>query len=193
MEKADDSGRTLEQNKGVPPQESTRDIKSNGHPILFSGIGDLFLVIFVALFFRGTNKGGQEDIRSLQVRLGDLENRLIAQLEESAQKIALLESQFMNLEESIAELKGSEAPLKSRLDQISQKIDQLEERLVPVAMKTEAPASSQAKNRYHEVRKGETLYGIARTYGISVDKLCRLNQITARTIIRAGQKLLVAD
>jgi len=51
---------------------------------------------------------------------------------------------------------------------------------------------SHSKERYYVVRSGDTLYGIAKQQGISVDELCRLNTITKTDPIHPGQKLLVA-
>jgi lipid-binding SYLF domain-containing protein len=51
---------------------------------------------------------------------------------------------------------------------------------------------SHTKERYYLVRSGDTLYGIAKQQGISVDELCRLNTITKTDHIYPGQKLLVA-
>jgi hypothetical protein len=51
----------------------------------------------------------------------------------------------------------------------------------------------QTKDRYHEVRRGETLYRIAKKYGISVQELCRLNDINSNKIIQPNQKLLVSS
>jgi murein DD-endopeptidase MepM/ murein hydrolase activator NlpD len=48
--------------------------------------------------------------------------------------------------------------------------------------------SSQATH-LHTVKSGDTLYGIARRYGTSVDALCRLNGIRAESILRIGQKI----
>lgn len=44
--------------------------------------------------------------------------------------------------------------------------------------------------RYHSVRKGETLSGIARRYGLSRDELRRLNNLRSEKI-SVGQKLLI--
>ena len=46
-----------------------------------------------------------------------------------------------------------------------------------------------AKARYHTVRKGDTLSGIARRYGTTVSKLCQLNRISSKKILRIGQKI----
>lgn len=44
---------------------------------------------------------------------------------------------------------------------------------------------------YHTVRRGESLYTIARRYGISVRYLCALNGLSTRSILRPGQRLRV--
>lgn len=43
------------------------------------------------------------------------------------------------------------------------------------------------RSRVHKVKSGETLYSIARKCGISVDRLCRLNNIKRNTTLRPGQ------
>ncbi|UCF58134.1 MAG: LysM peptidoglycan-binding domain-containing protein, partial [Deltaproteobacteria bacterium] len=40
---------------------------------------------------------------------------------------------------------------------------------------------------------GETLYRIAKKYGITVDELCRLNDMAPSQVIKPGQKLLVSS
>jgi lipid-binding SYLF domain-containing protein len=51
---------------------------------------------------------------------------------------------------------------------------------------------SQAEGQYHVVRSGDTLSGIGRQYGVSVDELRRLNNIGKKDYIYPGQKILVA-
>lgn len=48
-----------------------------------------------------------------------------------------------------------------------------------------------SNSKYHKVRSGDTLSGIARKYGTSVDKLCRLNGLRKNTVIQIGQKIRV--
>ena len=45
---------------------------------------------------------------------------------------------------------------------------------------------------YHEVKPNETLYSIARRYGISANEIYRLNNLKQTQNIKPGQKLLVA-
>jgi hypothetical protein len=46
--------------------------------------------------------------------------------------------------------------------------------------------------RFHTVEKGEHLYTIAERYGTSVEELCELNGISRRSVLRAGQQLMVS-
>lgn len=51
---------------------------------------------------------------------------------------------------------------------------------------------SQAEGQVHEVQSGDTLYGIAKKYGMSLDELCSLNSISKDQTIYPGQKIQVA-
>ncbi len=63
-------------------------------------------------------------------------------------------------------------------------------KLLRVPVLTKAATPNQSGN--HTVQKGETLYSIARQYGISVDDLKRLNNITENEI-SLGQNLVVSS
>ena len=47
----------------------------------------------------------------------------------------------------------------------------------------------QTATRYHKVKKGDTLYGIARKHGTSVNAICRLIHITTKVRLLPGQIL----
>ena len=55
--------------------------------------------------------------------------------------------------------------------------------------KTADTYSSQVPSQVYVVKKGDTLYGIARRHGTTVSKLCRLNGISENAILRIGQKI----
>ena len=46
-----------------------------------------------------------------------------------------------------------------------------------------------SKHRYHRIRSGDTLGKIARLYGTTIERLCRLNGIKRTSILRIGQTL----
>jgi murein DD-endopeptidase MepM/ murein hydrolase activator NlpD len=45
------------------------------------------------------------------------------------------------------------------------------------------------KRKYHKIRSGDTLSGIARRYGTTIRNICRLNGIRSTTTLRIGQTL----
>jgi len=51
------------------------------------------------------------------------------------------------------------------------------------------PLASQ--ERIHVLKEGETLYGVARTYGVSFSALLEANKISDANRVRAGQKIVV--
>ncbi len=60
--------------------------------------------------------------------------------------------------------------------------------ITPETFSHVAKARSRA---YHRVKSGDTLGGIARRYGVSVNTITRLNGISTRSILRIGQNLRV--
>lgn len=45
---------------------------------------------------------------------------------------------------------------------------------------------------YHRIRKGDTLGAIARRYGLSVSKICSLNNITPKSTLRVGKSIRIS-
>lgn len=54
------------------------------------------------------------------------------------------------------------------------------------------PGSAESADRTHEVRSGDSLWSIARKYGVSIDQLREFNRLGARTMVRPGQRLKLA-
>jgi len=110
---------------------------------------------------------------------------------------------FLELEKQATELKkpieNSESSPKGSQDETSREADQGEKQTASATAKSEALSASSANptgqvmTQYHEVQSGESLYVIAMKYGLSVDELCRLNDMHPSQIIRPGQKLLVSS
>jgi LysM repeat protein len=51
--------------------------------------------------------------------------------------------------------------------------------------------ATKLKSKYHVVKKGETLGKVAYRYGISVSSLARMNRISTKAKVRAGQRLRI--
>ena len=65
-----------------------------------------------------------------------------------------------------------------------------EKRYTPPTQSAKPAASAPAK-KYHTVKSGDTLYGLAIKYKTKVSEICRLNGIKESTILKLGMKLRV--
>lgn len=121
--------------------------------------------------------GGEKDAdetADVEARLEQMERRL-AQVEASETKIALLESQFTRLQKSIEEM------------------NRLVVLMTEVRDEPRPKPSSSAKGVFHTVRRGDSLYIIARQHGTTVGELMRLNNLSRGRLIHPGQRLRVSE
>ena len=190
--------------RNIRKDENTRrpkaplDFKAQRKTLILGGAGILLLlIILITLFSTGGSEISTEYLASIQARFNQLEERL-TRLEGMEDKIVFLGKQDKELRQYVAETERSGRSLTKRLDKLTQKLDQLKKTTASAPAKTETPLTIQRepfsldKGRYHEVRSGDSLYWIAQQYGTSVDKLCRLNDMTPNQVIYPGQKLLIA-
>ena len=195
---ADDLGH---RRKGTPTRRPKLSLpfKPKRNVLILGGAGILLVlvIVLVALFSGNGNEPSANNLLAIQARLDQLEKR-IKHLEGMEGKLVFLEKQVKQPLHRGAETERAGSSLTEQLEKLSKRLDRLEKRMVPVPAKAEAPLTPQEKpsppkkGRYHEVRSGDTLYRIAGKYGITIDELCRLNNISPRHIIYPGQRLLVA-
>ena len=164
----------------VRADRRARDEKNDRLLLRYIG-GLLALTILLVLFF------------------GFQQYSMSQQFNEMAMNLTNLELRIGGLERQQAELQGktSNSVIVNEVDTLSSKVSALEKRMtLSQANKkssTDSPKQSKAvKKRYHEVKKGETLYRISKQYGITVDELRRLNKLSPNQPIEVGQKLLVS-
>lgn len=148
------------------------DSKGLRKTLILWSVGILLLALVMVLLFRGDDKEVLEELVAIKDRVVQLEKRL-PEFERAGERVARLEGRVSGLKKSISKLNRSVAS-KSR-----------EPRVVK---KTSTPP---AKGRFHKVGPGETLYGIAGKYGVTVDQLRRYNNLGKNQGIRPGQKLRI--
>ena len=164
--------------------------------LILGGTGILLIIIIIALLLRGGSEISRKDLNDLSARVGSLENQLL-HLGRIERRVAHLEQQEKRLQQSVGEVNGSTRSLKQQLDTIAQKLDMLEGEPTADTKGTKASvprkvtSSSPSKKPFHEVRRGENLFRIASKYGLTMDELCRLNNITPDQVIYPGQRLIV--
>ena len=161
--------------------------------LIFAGIVVLVMVVGFALFFQ-FHKRSTTDLEPIKNRL--------KMVEKSLPQLAGL---VMELQRSVPNLNAKGEALTQRMDELSQRMDELSHKVAQLQAATvtdkaegrtplRVPKESVVKpeKAYHQVQPGDTLYRIAKKYGISVAELCRLNQISTGQAIRPGQKLLIS-
>jgi LysM repeat protein len=145
--------------------------KRSRAPLFLLALGLVALLILsIMLIARSRNNEDAARLRSLEARFTQLESR-VAKLEGSDKGLAQVEEQGTEL-----------ATLRQRLDSLE----------ASISRKTTRPAQEGKRSRYHLVRPGDTLYGISRHYGLTVEELRRLNKLAPGAVIRPDQKLVVS-
>ena len=168
-----------------------------------TGFLRILLVVLLILAFLGgifyflSGRSTDGETNLLQSKLANLE-----------QKISSLEKQITELQGKVSTL-GPDPALLQKFDALTQKVEALEKQpaaqtkakpstsLTPAAETIAKPSppskpTASAEKQTHTVQKGETLYRISKKYGISVDELRKLNDLSGDQALRTGQKLLVS-
>jgi LysM repeat protein len=138
--------------------------------VILVGAGVL-IVVLIFFFFGVSGKDKSAEI------LAQMDQKLVA----IEQKIAVLEKQQEDL---------VSGPIKS----LAEKVEMLEKRPAEKPKSAPSPKTqiSSIPKRYHEVKKGETVTSIAKKYGLSVEELRRINKLSPKATLPAGQKLIVS-
>jgi LysM repeat protein len=129
-------------------------------------------MVFFLSSYGCQNRDYPEELDAIAARLTVIEQR-ITKLEKMEQRISAYEFQLKELQESLAEL------------------DRLVSEIPEAPQATETQSKEKSNVRHHIVRSGDSLYGIAQDYGLTVEELRRLNNLTKDPVIHPGQKLLV--
>jgi LysM repeat protein len=186
----------LGKNTNSSHREISPRAKSHGKTIILWAVGILILIAIISFLFGGGTGVSKKELDSVTTRLTRLEKKT-ENLEGVEGKIAYLEKEDKELEKSAAKMDKSIGFLISQINTLNKKIDSLQKSMSSTSVGTKPSSikkvkqAPQAKSQYHEVRAGDSLYSIAQKYGISVDELCRINNITKKHVIQPGQKLKV--
>lgn len=166
---------------------------------LFIG-GAVILVIIIATLFPSRKSDlSKADFNVLIERVDRIEAQ-VTDIEETQKRITdSLLAQKNTVREGVTVVSGTEGTMAQQLDLLARKVEELQQKMGSVvkevqAIRTVTGDRVQAKKtQYHVVVRGESLYRIARKYGLTVNELCKLNKITPRQSIYPGQKLLVSS
>lgn len=181
-------------------------------PFVWGGTAVVILILMLMIFWPDSNgKASIDKLDNITQRLDMLENRLFI-VETSIQNISVQQPQEQNLESFQNRIEQLEAFVKHKTDQFTSELEKAQKKISsleskpsttvisskPASAPKAAPAAKPAAARktdaakYHVVKQGETLYRISVNYGISVDKLLELNNMSKNAVIHPGQKIMVS-
>ena len=178
-------------------------------PRLFLFIGGIIVVILILIFILTGGSGSSEvtidRIHNIEMRIAQLEGK-ISSFTDLTNRVSALENKTTYpVSASTPEAIRSMHSIDKRIEKLENDILKLGSTSVatPAASSTtadrqvsSAPPASQPqtvradKTVYHTVKSGETLYGIARNYGVSVATIQKLNKLP-NSSIKIGQRLIV--
>ncbi len=145
--------------------------------------GSFYLVLVMFIFAGGfsgcSDEKASKDVNALKSSIEKIEGRL-ANLENSVKRAGALEAELQKIRQS---MEGLERDIVARLASVSEKKTESQTKKVETQGK--------GVQKYYVVKRGDSLFGIARKHKMTADQLCKLNKITIKTVLHPGVKLLV--
>ncbi len=164
--------------------------------LLFAGAALLTIVVIIAIVLLTGNGSSDKPIAAIQVRVKALEEK-VARFSVMEATVSTAQQQQKALRQSVSGLQSSVKSLEGKLDNIGREVARLNKKKGTTAGRVKGTTSIKKRqtnsthSRYHDVRRGESLYKIAKKYGISLQELYRLNNLTSKSVIHPGQKLMI--
>ena len=165
-------------------------LTTQGQILLYGCIAIILfiLIVNVVILFGGEDKAVEKQLSALAAKVERLE-KAFNQRDPSVTGKDTFEKKFKDLDRSLSTHERSLKALGERISQLGQETAHLRKKMAAVPVEKKAPST--AEKRSHTVRKGETLFGIAKKYGVTVDELRRKNKISREKDIFPGQTLLI--
>ena len=167
-----------------------------GLPIKWILLGAAGFLLVLVLAVGVSGRGGRitaDEFNAVRSSLERVEQRLAA-IETMAERVALVERQESERQDSIRNMNQTLGSLSQRVAALTERVESTQQK-APAAKAPPSPAPAApapAKGTaVHEVRPGETLYAIARKYNMTIADIARLNKLGGNMTIHPGQKLVV--
>jgi|GEM_PF-1386885 len=186
-EMAEDRGRTMNRASAQKRGARRSSREGLGRTLLFGAVAAVVLLAAFLLLVGNGDRQEDETRRALAERMDRIESRL-DRLEGTERQVPALIGRMEGLGKSISRLESDQRTLLDRMDRLSRRLDRLTR---PAPAGTPSAPSAGGGSATHTVKRGETLFSIAKRHGLSVEALCRMNGIGRNDVIQPGQKLIV--
>jgi len=182
---------------GLPRSARNQTDPGTGKKILVStGASLLIILIIIAILLFTGNRSSEKPIAAIEAHVKTLEEKM-ARFGDMDAKLSSARQQQETLQQAVLGLENSLKSLQERLGHLSREVASLKKRMgiTPALTKSTAlirnKLISETRPRSHVVLKGESLYKIAKKYGISLQELYRLNNLTSKSVIHPGLRLMI--
>lgn len=206
----EESPRSLLSNSGGLWQTASRK-----HIILGGGVALLIVVLMTSVFSRDDDKTVESQMQTPSYDAVDRLNARFERLEERIDAVEIQLTRLPSLIHQVETMEGGGSTSTAQADQALARIERLDTRIKEIQEETRqlksrqetiskersqkqatpAPAPKSAagsgETGYHEVRKGDTLYSIARANGISLQALLEQNNLRRDSVIQPGDRLVI--
>jgi LysM repeat protein len=186
-EMAKDRGQTIKRKRTVRAGKSSSFWTTGARSVLMIGIIIVLLLTVVLLLTGDKDADFTEELLAIDERLNKIEMNL-ERLDLAAGEFPGLTKKMDGFSESIGSLERDRRDTLTRIDTLSNRLDDLSK---VVAKSAKSVSSAPQSTATHTVKKGDTLFSIAKHYGLSVDEIYRINGLGKNAVIQPGQELLV--
>ncbi len=158
------------------------------NPFTIGGVGLIVIVILLVIVLSGPDDAVDDrQLQPLEVKILQLEKKLAAMgsLDQTLDRVGKLEQKLNLISDKFERFNST---VTTQIDQIIKELGALHQKSSqpPQAVKTE---KKETKPKFHQVRPKETLWGISRQYGLTLDQLRSYNNMSSKATIKPGQRL----
>jgi len=197
-------------------EDPDRFLSRPKYPRILLGLVVVLLIVLAIVFFSGNTEKSSKSLANIKTsqditaRLDGLEAKLneVAGIQ---QQVDQLGDRIVGIEENLkfindghitpktewakqmqANAQTAEAASR-RLDAIEKRLNELEAEMKEYASKSNQQTANQSSKQItvHVVKKGDTLYSIARKYNLKLSQLLRANSMDNKAVIYPGQELKI--
>ncbi len=174
-----------------PPSALRRPRGTNGgrgpnRSLLIGGAIVLVVLIIFIVVLSGGQDLSPEDLKAIQGRISQLEDRM-TRVEGMMDRVPDFGKQMEGIRKDIDGMQTALKGLKTEINRTNKQMAGLRKK-----SDSSGGVSKTGAKRYHTVRSGDSLFSIAKKYGLTINDLRRLNsKLDKSGKIMPGQKILV--
>jgi len=158
------------------------------NPVTIGGAGLFIVVVLLIVFLSGPEEtNNDKQLLLLQTKIQQLEQKLasMGSIDQTLDRLGRLEQKLSLVSDKFEQFNST---ITTQVDQIIKELSVLHQKSSSKPQPAES-AQKETKPQYHQVRPKETLWGISRRYGLTLDQLRSYNRMGSNATIQPGQKL----